>query len=162
MSREIPLTRGLVAIVDDEDYAPLAQYRWRILRTHGLSYAIRGGSKGKEAILMHREILGARPGLQVDHANRNGLDNRRINLRLANQTQNNANSRLTYRNKSGYKGVHWSRQKAAWHAELRVDGRKIHLGFFDTLDQAARTYDEAAVTHFGEFARTNASMGLLG
>jgi len=168
MSREIPLTQGLVAIVDDEDFKRLIRNRWFAGRKRRQTYAVRqiylAESKTNRRLYMHREVLGARPGSQVDHANGNGLDNRRSNLRYANYSQQKANSMLSSSNTSGFKGV--SRdgrgRRKEWRAQLRVGGRSLLCGSFHEATEAARAYDEAAVTHFGEFARTNLSMGLLG
>ena len=115
---------------------------------------------------MHRLKMNALNGIEVDHLNGNGLDNQRANLRLCNHQQNSANRRMNINSKSGYKGVNRLSQikpegRNPWRATIRVSGLKIHIGCFATRDEAARAYDEAALEHYGEFALTNKSMGLL-
>jgi hypothetical protein len=151
MSKEIKLNHGKVAIVDDLDYALLSQYKWKANGGYNTWYAYR--CEGNKTIAMHREILCASKGVQVDHANGNGLDNRRINIRLCTQSQNNANIGKTSRNQSGFKGVTKSHRK--WVASLSKDGHKILIGSFNTKQEAAQAYDEAARKYHGEFAKTN-------
>lgn len=92
---------------------------------------------------------------QLDHVDGNGLNNTRANLRPATNAQNNHNERLRATNTSGYKGVHWVRTNSKWRAEIRIDGRNRHFGYFvDPLD-AARAYDAAARSAFGAFACLN-------
>ncbi len=93
---------------------------------------------------------------EVDHINGNKLDNRRSNLRLANRSTNQANRGASYHNKSGLKGVcHAPHTKDRWRAQITVRGHKMYLGTFTTPEEAARAYDQAAIQHFGEFARLN-------
>jgi len=89
----------------------------------------------------------------VDHRNGNGLDNRRANLRPATKSQNGANRLIAASNKSGFKGV--DLKKGRWRAQIKVVGSKIHLGYFDLAEEAARAYDMAAIEAFGEFATLN-------
>lgn len=149
-----------MAIVDDEDYPSLAKNKWWVRRDRDRLYAVRGVHP---PILMHREIIHAEGVEQVDHINRDGLDNRRGNLRLASYGQNQANCKRHASNTSGFKGVSRDRRRTrkAWRAYLTVGGRHRFLGSFDDPAQAAKAYDQAALIHFGEFARTNAEMGLL-
>ena len=93
--------------------------------------------------------------MQVDHKNRNGLDNRRDNLRLATHGQNLANSKT--HSESGFKGV--EKNKHRFYASISIDGKTKKLGGYDTPEEAARAYDEAALEQFGEFARINFSKG---
>lgn len=147
-------------LVDAED-AWLLQYKWRPARgtDANTDYAVRNSrrdSAGKQKrIFLHRVILDAPVGVDVDHINGNGLDNRRCNLRPATQAQNRHNQRLARNNSSGRKGVRWHRQKHKWYAQIKVAGKHLHLGAFTDLDEAARAYDKAAIAHFGEFALTN-------
>lgn len=152
MSKEIDLGKGKFAIVDDSDYEWLSKWEWTSSGGWpGIRYAIRR-ENGKK-IFMHREILSAPDGMQVDHINRNGIDNRRCNIRLCNNSQNQANKTRSRSNKSGYKGVIKDGRK--WRASLTKDGKKIHIGAYSTAEEAARAYDEAARKYHGEFARTN-------
>ena len=154
----IKLTKGQVAIVDEED-ADLALLNWYCAN----GYAVRrtpGDSRKFER--MHRVILERklgrklRPGEEVDHINGDKTDNRRENLRLATNAQNCANQgkpKGTY--SSEYKGVHWNKQNKKWRARIMVDGKLIHLGYFTDEMDAASAYDEAAMEYFGEFAKLN-------
>lgn len=154
---EIPLTKGFVAIVDDED-AHLARHNWFAFRGRYTWYAARKEPKpggGQRTVCLHREVLGAPARAQVDHCDGNGLDCRRHNLRLASGTQNQGNRRLNRNNKSGFKGVFWYKARGKWTAAIKVGKRRPWLGLFDAPEDAARAYDAAARAAFGEFARTN-------
>ncbi len=150
--REISLTRGLVAIVDDEDFAALAEHKWCAHNSGFKFYAARRVVNGPY-VLMHRFILDAPAGIHVDHISGNGLDNRRGNLRLATNAQNVRNSALSKSNTSGYKGVHWHRGGRRWLAQITADGRNKYLGLFDSPVEAHAAYCAAAKELHGEFAR---------
>jgi hypothetical protein len=152
MTKIIPLTQGKVALVDDNDYKWLNQWKWYMYAIRGLFYARRGNGGS----LMHRLILGAPPGVQVDHRNGDGLDNRRGNLRLASHAENQHNQKLSrINNTSGYKGVTWSKERRKWRAQIGVDGKTHYLGYYNNKLDAARTYNAAAEKLFGPFARLN-------
>src|SRR4030065_939634 len=105
--KEIKLTKGKVAIVDDEDYDWLMQWKWRI---NSIGYAMRTVKKNGKArkIFMHRVILNTPSDMCSDHANHNRLDNRRCNLRICTKQQNQANAPAPKNNRSGGKGVSWN------------------------------------------------------
>ena len=103
--------------------------------------------------LMHRHILDAPIGFEVDHINGNTLDNRRCNLRLATSTQNGCNTRRRSDNTSGYKGVCWDAQQSKWKARVQVNGRQYHAGFHDTAEAAYAARCALAERLHGEFAR---------
>lgn len=160
MTKEIQLTRGKVALVDDADYEALNQYKWCV--AHGQTggfYAVRAGlardGQRKRTILMHRQIVGAAAGVDVDHANGNTLDNRRRNLREATRSQNCANRHKRPASSSKYRGVHWKKANGKWAAQIKVNGHIRHLGLFADEQEAARTYDAAARAVFGEYANPN-------
>lgn len=143
------------AIVSAED-SDLAELNWSILRDKQTCYAAR---RDKNKIsLMHRVILSSKlerellPTEQVDHINNNKLDNRRGNLRVASRQQNGFNTPIGKSNSSGYKGASWNKGANKWIATIRVDGNKIHLGLFNTKEEAHQAYCEAATKYFGEFA----------
>jgi len=108
---------------------------------------------------MHRLIMDAPDGTDVDHRNMDRVDNRRSNLRLATRAENLRNQGLSRNNTSGFKGV--SRLDGKWRAEIRVKWKLIYLGLFDDKVEAARAYDTAAKEHFGEFARLNFPEALM-
>ena len=164
MVREIQLTRGKVALVDDEDYEVLADFKWCASRNKHAFYAYRAlpKSQGKQShVKMHRIILNAPNGIEVDHRDGDGLNNTRANLRLATRSQQQANlvhpSKI---NQFGFKGIHFgppSRKDGSprWRARIKVNQKLINLGTFKTLEEAARAYDEGARKFFGPFARPN-------
>jgi len=154
--REIPLTQGKVAIVDDKDYAELSKYKWYAKRKGRIWYVARyvGKRPHRKYMYMHRQILNPPPGLQCDHINSNGLDNRRCNLRLCTNSQNSMNQR-SRDGTSEFKGVHWHKRKKKWEAEIMHNEKHFHVGSFVNEEDAARAYDAAAREHFGEFAWLN-------
>ncbi len=154
----IPLTRGMSARVDDADYDRLRPFYWYALRTEYGWYAAYNGPLGN--FYMHRLVLNAPDGVQVDHRNGNGLDNQRYNLRLAPDSGNHANRGCQSNNTTGFKGVTWQDRKY-WRVQLKCRGVRYHVGYFSTAVDAARAYDAKAIELFGEFARTNAMLGLL-
>lgn len=150
---------GLEALVDDADYGLVMQYRWCVLRgPTGLLYARHQWQEGKKrrAQLMHNLIMGV---TKVDHRDHNGLNNQRINLRLASDPQNQGNRRPSVGGASRFKGV--SQDKGRWRAKIGFDGSRISLGSFESEEEAALAYDCAASSLFGEFACTNEMSGLL-
>lgn len=160
MVRTIPVGDA-VATIDDEDYDDLAQWTWTLERRSRRVYARRQSHEGavRQLVYMHQHVA-ARAGLvqgqyDIDHVDANGLNNCRCNLRLATRSQNNANQRLSVRNTSGYKGVYWSRAARKWAAQIGIAGKRMYLGLFSDEQSAARRYNEAARTHYGEFARVN-------
>jgi hypothetical protein len=157
--REIPLTQGKVALVDEADFSCASQWKWyaKLKKSTNSFYARRNQYQdGKHSIIeLHRAITGLRPGdrRNVDHASRDTLDNRRGNLRVCTNGQNTQNSKRRSDNKSGHKGVYFHSQHKKWVAQIRVKGKAINLGMRDTPEEAAVLYREAAERHFGEFAR---------
>lgn len=157
--KQIQLTQGKVALVDDEDYKWLSKFKWYAYynRYSGHWYAARSvGPTGKQiTVFMHREILAATHGVLVDHKDGNGLNNHRYNLRLATTAQNQHNRGKPRNNTSGYKGVVWNKLYEKWQAQIGIGGRQKNLGYFVNLEDAARAYNVAALEHFGEFAKLN-------
>jgi hypothetical protein len=157
--KQIPLTQGKFALVDDNDYEELSQCNWcAAWNCHTRSfYAQRHSSSvnGKRTIiLMHRVILGAKSGQESDHRNHDTLDNRRENLRLCTHNENQHNQKPQM-GSSSFKGISWHKLTHKWRAQIQFNASRHHLGCFtDELD-AARAYDTAARILFGEFALTN-------
>jgi hypothetical protein len=156
--KEIPITQGYVALVDDEDFDMLSKYSWNI-HPHGYTFYARTsvscgvGLNRQKTIRMHRLILGCSAEVKVDHRDGNGLNNTRKNLRYATYAQNNRNARLRKDNPTGFKGVHLKRSSGKFQALIRVDKVRIHLGSFVTPEEAHAAYCKAAKKYFGAFAR---------
>jgi len=154
-----PRPTGEVAVVDAADWETWAKFlTWRpeYSRCDGKTRAYTTGSD-RQKWYLHRIIMQPPKGMDIDHLSGDTLDNRRTNLRVCTRSQNCMN-RIAKRNgRSAFKGVHFLRYKTTNYiqAQIRVNGRLIHLGTFKTQEDAARAYDEAARTHFGEFARLN-------
>lgn len=148
MAKEIYLSKGVSAIVDDEDYEWLNQWKW----SYRGGYAIRKDRDIKTPIIMHRLIMNAPEGISVDHKNLNRADNRKSNLRLATSQQQQYNQR-SRGGTSSYKGVSWKRNR--WCAKMNVDGKSLYIGMFLTEEEAAKAYDKKAKEIHGEFAYLN-------
>jgi hypothetical protein len=152
MTKEIPLTRGKVAIVDDEDYDFLMQTSWCCLNK---GYAFRKRKKVPE--LMHRIVMNAKEGEFVDHINRDKLDNRKSNLRIVTFSENLANKPLQKNNTSGYKGVSFHKSTGKWCAYIGSSrgNSSVNLGTFINKEDAARAYNKAAIQLYGDCALLN-------
>jgi hypothetical protein len=156
---EIPLTRGYMTTVDECD-SDLVSYRWHALIWKHLIYA---KTTNKElaypltSICIHRVILSRIIGRPLarneycDHVNGNPLDNRRCNLRIATPTQNSHNRRLKSNSSSGFKGVSWHKHNKQWQAYIRINKKLIHLGFYETREEAHAAYVEVSRKNRGEF-----------
>jgi hypothetical protein len=155
--KEIPLSQGKVALVDDEDYERVVCFNWCASKARDTYYAVRGVRvNGKKRLqLMHRLLLRLVPGdtRQGDHRNGNGLDNRRsCNLRIGTHSQNQHNKSKTSRNTSGFKRVSYSKERRKWEVQIGINGKAIHLGRFPSAETAFNAYVEAAQKYHGEFA----------
>jgi len=157
----VPLTRGYSTAVDLLDLPRVLKHKWFAMVTDdGKVYAKRNASKrsevdGPRSILLHRFLMGTPQGMETDHISGNSLDNRRQNLRNATRFQNGSNLKKSKANSSGRKGVTWDRRIQKWRAKIAPNRTTVHLGAFDSLEEAGQAYDRAALAHFGEFARTN-------
>lgn len=155
--REILLTQGQKALVDDADYERLSKFNWCVFRRKGTFYAMRGlwlGEGKQRTLLMHRAILGLRSNQKVDHVDGNGLNNTRSNLRVATTSENGMNRGKQKNNKSGFKGVCFFARTNKWVAYIRVNRKSRNLGYFFTPEEAHAAYCAAASELHGEFART--------
>jgi hypothetical protein len=159
--KEIPLNEGRVALVDDQDYDLLVYLGpWYVLKARsGLEYAQLGlgARQTRRHFLMHRLILLAPPDNDVDHRDRNGLNNQRLNLRFATPSQNHANMIKTGK-RSRFKGV-WP-GKSGYTAMIKKNQQRHYLGHYKTDIEAAQAYDAAALRMFGEFSRINFPNGV--
>lgn len=155
--KSIPLTQGKIALVDDEDYEYLNQWKWQAYRSKNTWYAQRSYKINgrKKSVSMHRLLVSAKDDKLVDHINGDGLDNRKSNLRICTLTENNHNRRINKDNHSGYKGVYWHARDKRYIAQIKVNGKQIILGRFRDAVDAAKAYDKGAIRHHGSFARLN-------
>ncbi len=154
----IQLTQGKQTVVDDEDFELLSKYKWCAINgaaDKNRFYActsVRTDGKSKN-VLMHRMIMNATKGLTVDHKNRDSLDNTRSNLRFATKSQQMMNRKMFYNNSLGVKGVY--RKRRCFGVDIRVNGKKMWVGSFKTLEEAKEAYNAAALKYYGEFACLN-------
>lgn len=166
----IQLTQGMSTTVDDSDFDMVNQWKWYacgVGKAGQYFYAVRqmsrkeGLKSGRMMIYMHRVIMRAEIGQEVDHRSRNTLDNQKENLRVAVKFQNMANADLRVDNNSKFKGVSWHKKSNKWQAQIGCNGTRKHIGYFPDPVDAARAYDAAALIRFGEFAATNKMLNLL-
>ena len=155
---EIPLTRGQVALIDDEDYELVSKYSWwawwnKNTKSFYACSTIWLGEKKKQNIYMHRLIMRADKFTHVDHIDHATLDNRKRQLRLATPSQNQWNRGPTSKNTSGYKGVSWDKANKKWIAFISCGGKRKNLGRRSDIHDAYHLYCEAALQLHGEFAR---------
>jgi hypothetical protein len=159
----IELSQGKRAMVDDEDYEWLSQWKWSLFHNKnraGNGYAVRNiyeGGRVKERIYMHRAITNAQPGQEVDHADRDGINNQRANLRIATRQENSRNTTKKVQRDltSQYKGVSRKNKNWGWLAGITTDEGYVGLGTYQTERMAAIAYDRAALQYHGEFASLN-------
>lgn len=155
--KEMPLTQGLVAFVDDEDYGWLFRWNWQAKKVWNTYYAIRKIKRNGKTITiyMHRVIMDTPTGKDTDHRNGNGLDNQRVNLRVCTHAENIHNFHSKKSGASQFKGVCWSKARTKWWAQIACNKRHYWLGYFTDETEAAKAYDRKAIELFGEFAKTN-------
>lgn len=155
----ILLSKGHTGLIDRAD-ADLAEFKWTALVKPNVVYAYRGvwvGTKKRKNHYLHRVIMSRilnrelLPTEEVDHWNHIGTDNRRENLRLATPFENRCNTPLRKDNTSGFKGVYWDKLRRKWSAEITHKGKKLHLGRFDTKEEAFEAYCKAGQERHGEF-----------
>lgn len=158
-TRLIPLTQGRVALVDIEDFEELNKYKWQSHRNHASRHkAVTKKPDGKWCyitILMHRFIMKAKKGQEIDHVNGNGLDNRKVNLRFCTRSQNCSNSVKKNKSKK-YKGIYFrDRSGGSWEVMVIFKRQRHFIGIFKNEKEAALAYNEAAKKYHGEFAKLN-------
>lgn len=147
-----------VALVDDDDYVYLTQWRWYAIKIKTIYYAVRNTVHPKDSskqtpVLMHRAVLNVPQDKQTDHINHNGLDNRRSNLRVCSGDENRYNQLPLPGRASKYKGV--TRHGNNWRARIKHNKTEMHLGCYKSEREAAKSYDAKAKELFGEFAWCN-------
>ena len=155
--KEIKLTQGKVALVDDEDYEMFGSLKWCVHRNKKILYAKRRKPNTKEfiTVFLHREIMSIESGMYVDHIDGNGLNCQKSNLRVCTKSQNGAN--FSGRGASKYRGVSLTKSTGRWSASIAPNGKGKHIGFFNTEENAAIAYNIFAEKHYGEFATYNTS-----
>lgn len=160
MAKQVALTKGMFAIVDDADFELVCGFTWLAVKSRG-SHTFYAAcwiydEEGKRHFqLMHRTIMSASATQQVDHADGNGLNNQRGNLRFCTNAENQYNRRLPSNNTSGYKGVSFHKLSGLWRVSITHESKRFYLGYFKVLEDAAQAYDKAALQLHGEFAKLN-------
>lgn len=153
----ITLTKGYEAVIDVCDAPLVGQYNWNANVDGGTVYAQRGAYADgvQKTTRMHRVLMGEPEGMEVDHRDGNGLNNRRSNLRIATKAQNQQNKGMAKRNSSGFKGVSWAKRERKWQAQIRLNNKNYTIGRYRTPEDAHAAYCEASTRLHGEFARHN-------
>ena len=156
-TRLIPLTQDKHALIDAEDWDKIKNRIWCAAHIGQNWYAITNEltSVGYRHIGMHRIITGAPAGMDVDHINFDGLDNRKINLRICTRGQNKCNARVPARGTSRYRGVCWHKKSGKWTASIQFNSKKYSLGYYHSESEAALAYNQAASKYFGDCAYLN-------
>ncbi len=153
--KEIPLAHNKgIALIDDTDYTMVSRFKWWIEPHKQTSYAVAKKPNGDGTLRMHRLIMSPCEDRLIDHRNRNGLDNRRENLRLCTYPENLRNS-PSRGGTSQYKGVSWHKQTGKWCVQLTINGKVRHMGLFIDETNAAIAYNEYAEQYYGEFEWRN-------
>lgn len=156
--KEINLTQGYKCQVSDEDFERVTTFKWHAqTRTNGFVYAVRNEprvkGKKRKLILLHRFLLGVtNPNIEVDHKDGDTLNNQRHNLRRANDVQSAQNARVRKDNTSGTKGVNWHKSNEKWVVRVQVKNKRIFVGLFSNLSEAAVARIAAAKQYHKEFA----------
>lgn len=154
--KTIPLTKGKFAIVNTYDYEFLMQWKWHVCEGHNTDYAMRNSkpdpiTKKRHHIMMHRVLADTPDGMDTDHKNGNGLDNRRRNLRTCSRSQNMHNRRPNKKGTSKHKGVYWHKQSKKWRAYIQINKERIYLGGFKKEKDAATAYSKKSKSEFKNF-----------
>lgn len=159
----IKLTKGKFAKVDDEDFEMVNKFKWYSVKD---KHSYRAFSCMKinnqwKTVYLHRFIMNFPEGKQVDHINIDPLDNRRSNLRVCSQSENQHNRTKQRNNTSGFKGVYWSAETKKWRAKIRINNNLINIGYFADKVDAAKAYDKAALELHSSFAKLNFEKQLI-
>lgn len=154
--KKILLTQGQFAIVDDEDFEELNKFKWHARKDtkSGDFYSCRNKRVNidKKYVQMHRQVMEYPKGKMIDHRNHNTLDNRKCNLRVCTNSQNQMNAKLSKTNKSGVTGVYFSKKVKKWVAQIRADKKQKYVGIFTDKDDAIKARKEAEEKYFKTFA----------
>ena len=156
--KEIQLTQGKVALVDDDDFEYLNQWKWYSSNIRGKFYVGRSITVSKykrKHILIHRFIMNPDKGMVIDHLDGNPLNNQKKNLRICTHEDNMRNCKISIKNTSGYKGVYFDKKNNTYKSAIKFNKETIYLGYYIDPIDAARAYNTAAIKYFGEFANLN-------
>ncbi len=159
--KEIKLSQGKVALVDDEDFERVNEKAWHASKSRGLFYARSSTYVDKKCrcIHLHRYILNCENiEIEIDHIDGNGLNCQKKNLRECTHSQNMMNKKPYKNGTSLYKGVHFQKSNNKYVATIRINGKQKHLGYYTKEIDAAIEYDKNAIKYYGEFARLNISI----
>ncbi len=152
---QIPLTSGKAALIDAVDYPKICGYKWRFHSGYARAFKYNPSTQKNDAIHMSHLIMPCPPGMEIDHINRDRLDNRKCNLRVVTRSQNCANRGSFKNSVSQYKGVHWNKKMELWEAAIRKDGIQTAIGAFNDEVAAASAYNDYARKMWGEYAALN-------
>ena len=156
--RKIPLTQDKFALVDDEDFEKVNQYKWYAKRKDHIFYAARHitiSYKNYQMLFLHNFISPPPKGKFIDHIDGDGLNNQKNNLRVAMPIENSRNRKIDKDNISGYKGVYHRKDTGKFRAYIAINRKQYALGNFDTAIEAAKAYNQKASEVWGEFAKLN-------
>ena len=149
--KTVPLVNSdLCAIVDDADYQLVRKYNWYLLKGNTTNYAKTGSHT-----YMHRVISGAPRGMDTDHWNHDGLDNRRQNLRICTKSENHRNKNRHRDSRSPYLGVSKRKNANRWESAIMVNRKRLYLGLYKTAEEAARARDAATLKYYGDRSPLN-------
>jgi hypothetical protein len=160
--KTLQLTKGKVALVDDDDFYWLAQWNWQAVEIKGTWYAVRQPKKGplrnggNNQRYLHRVIARVEdPDISVDHRDHDGLNNQKANLRICSRAENNKNISSRKSSSSVYLGVSWDKKRKKWLTQVSVGGKNVFSQRFASEVEAAKAYDKEAIIHHEEFANLN-------
>lgn len=153
----VTLTKGYTAVIDAADAPLVGAWNWCAMVKNHTVYARRPGAMdangNRQTIMMHRVIMNPHDDLQIDHRDGNGLNNRRTNMRVSTNSQNQHNQRTRDDNTSGFKCVNWHKHTGKWQARIMLNGKRHHLGVHATPEAAHKAYCDASTRMHGEFGR---------
>lgn len=161
----LELSKGYYCLIDEGDLERVSAYNWFVIvsRNHVYASTNMWANGKRRTVKLHRWLMGCtwEDTKLVDHIDGDTLNNTKSNLRIVSKQQNNTNSKVRKDSRSGFKGVFVTRREDRWEARIRINGRQVYLGTFDSPQLAALCYDENATHLWGEHAKTNKMLGLI-
>ena len=151
--KKIKLSNGKVTLVDSDDYKSLSKFKWNNTGYYAGRAGPRRPGKARRTFLMHRVVMGAGRKDEIDHINRDPLDNRKSNLRFVSHRDNIRNSKLYSTNKSGHRGISWDNRTESWFVVIVQNGKNKFLGRYGDIEVAKSVYKKVAREVYGEFAQ---------